>query len=190
MDTAIDILEARKAQIRRVGAGSREMACEKHSLAGTVSQRACVFCGSRVVLYPITDALHLIHGPIGCAAYTWDIRGALSSGGELHRMSFSTDLREKDVVFGGEKKLYRALTELIDRYQPKAAFVYCTCIVGIIGDDIEAVCKRATAEKGIPVLPVHSEGFRGTKKTAIKQPVRLWPALSVRARPKASLRIA
>ncbi len=164
MDTTIDILEARKPQIHRVGADAHEMACEKHSLAGAVSQRACVFCGSRVVLYPIADALHLIHGPIGCAAYTWDIRGALSSGPQLHRMSFSTDLREKDVVFGGEKKLYRALCELIDRYHPKAAFVYSTCIVGIIGDDVEAVCKRVSSEKGIPVLPVHSEGFRGTKK--------------------------
>jgi len=167
MDTfidTIDILDARKPQIHRVGTDSHEMACEKQSLAGAVSQRACVFCGSRVVLYPIADALHLIHGPIGCAAYTWDIRGALSSGPELHRMSFSTDLREKDVIFGGEKKLYQALCELIDRYQPKASFVYSTCIVGIIGDDVEAVCKRVSREKGIPVLPVHSEGFKGTKK--------------------------
>ncbi len=164
MDTLIDILEARKPQIVRIGDGAAEIACEKQSLAGAVSQRACVFCGSRVVLYPIADALHLIHGPIGCAAYTWDIRGALSSGPELHRMSFSTDLREKDVVFGGEKKLYRALCELIDRYEPKAAFVYSTCIVGLIGDDVDAVCKRVAAEKAIPVLPVHSEGFKGTKK--------------------------
>lgn len=164
MDTLVDILEARKPQIVRIGDGAPDIACEKQSLAGAVSQRACVFCGSRVVLYPIADALHLIHGPIGCAAYTWDIRGALSSGPELHRMSFSTDLREKDVVFGGEKRLYRALYELIDRYAPKAAFVYSTCIVGLIGDDVDAVCKRAAAEKGIPVLPVHSEGFKGTKK--------------------------
>ena len=41
------------------------MACEKQSLAGSVSQRACVFCGSRVVLYPIADAVHLVHGPAG-----------------------------------------------------------------------------------------------------------------------------
>ena len=163
-DTAIEILEARKPQVLCIGADRRELACEKHSLAGAVSQRACVFCGARVVLYPIADALHLIHGPIGCAAYTWDIRGALSSGPELHRMSFSTDLREKDVIYGGERKLERALGELIDHYRPKAAFVYSTCIVGIIGDDVEAVCKRVSAEKGIPVLPVHSEGFKGTKK--------------------------
>ena len=76
----IDILKDRQPQIGRSGSGSVEIACEKQSLAGAVSQRACVFCGSRVVLYPIADALHLIHGPVGCAAYTWDIRGALSSG--------------------------------------------------------------------------------------------------------------
>ncbi len=160
----IEILESRKNQVYENGKDTYELACDKASAAGSVSQRACVFCGSRVVLYPITDALHLIHGPIGCAAYTWDIRGSMSSGPELHRMSFSTDLNEQEVIYGGEKKLYAALTELIDRYQPKAAFVYSTCIVGLIGDDVEAVCKRVQKEKGIPVLPVHSEGFKGTKK--------------------------
>jgi len=119
-------------------------------------------------LYPIADAIHLVHGPIGCAAYTWDIRGSLSSGPELHRLSFSTDLREIDVIMGGEKKLYAALCELIDKYQPKAAFVYATCIVGVIGDDVEAVCKRVGLEKKIPVLPVHSEGFKGTKRDGYK----------------------
>lgn len=160
----MQILEDRKQQIYRKGQTEYTMECDKHSVAGSVSQRACVFCGSRVVLYPIADAIHLVHGPIGCAVYTWDIRGALSSGPELHRLSFSTDLRENDVIFGGEIKLHNALVELIDRYQPKAAFVYSTCIIGIIGDDVAAVCKKVSREKGIPVLPVGSEGFKGTKK--------------------------
>ncbi len=158
------ILEERRGQIHRTGQGAIDMACNRESLAGAVSQRACVFCGSRVVLYPIADALHLVHGPIGCAVYTWDIRGALSSGPELHRLSFSTDIQEQDVIFGGEKKLEAALDELIDRHSPKAAFVYSTCIVGIIGDDIEAVCRRMSEKKGIPVLPVMSEGFKGSKR--------------------------
>jgi nitrogenase molybdenum-cofactor synthesis protein NifE len=166
--SAIPILKERREQIYEKGTDEFRITCGKHSLAGSVSQRACVFCGSRVVLYPIADAVHLVHGPVGCAAYTWDIRGALSSGPELHRLSFSTDLREKDVIFGGEKKLYRALTDLIDQYSPKAAFVYATCIVGIIGDDVDAVCKKVAEEKGIPVLPVHSEGFKGTKKDGYK----------------------
>jgi len=164
MSGEIKILEQRLAQIGETGAGRAAVACERKSLSGSISQRACVFCGSRVVLYPIADALHLVHGPIGCAAYTWDIRGAISSGPQLHRMSFSTDLRERDVIFGGADKLYRCLTELIDVHLPKAAFVYATCIAGIIGDDIDAICRKVSAEKGIAVLPVHSEGFKGTKK--------------------------
>ncbi|RJR36476.1 MAG: nitrogenase iron-molybdenum cofactor biosynthesis protein NifE [Deltaproteobacteria bacterium] len=158
------IFEERQNQVHRKGKQPFDLACNKDSLAGAVSQRACVFCGSRVVLYPIADALHLVHGPIGCAAYTWDIRGALSSGPELHRLSFSTDLQERDVIFGGEKKLYRALKELIERHHPKAAFVYSTCIVGLIGDDLEGVCKKAGKKTGIPVLPVQSEGFKGNKR--------------------------
>ena len=166
--STIHILKERERQIYQKGNQPFDMVCDKVSVAGSVSQRACVFCGSRVVLYPIADALHLVHGPIGCAAYTWDIRGALSSGPELHRLSFSTDLTETDVIYGGETKLYQALTQLIDIHHPKAAFVYSTCIVGLIGDDVTSVCKKVEKEKGIPVLPVHSEGFKGTKKDGYK----------------------
>ena len=164
MASTIEVLPGRAASIAVAGEAGGAMVCDSHSLAGSVTQRACVFCGSRVVLYPIADALHIVHGPIGCAAYTWDIRGAQSSGPQLHRNSFSTDMQELDVIYGGEKKLERALMELIDKHQPKAAFVYSTCIVGVIGDDVGAVCKKVSAAKGIPVLSVASEGFKGTKK--------------------------
>ena len=163
-----DILEGRKNQVFQKGKDSHEFTCDKESLAGSVSQRACVFCGSRVVLYPIADALHIVHGPIGCAAYTWDIRGSLSSGPELHRLSFSTDLKEVDIINGGEKKLYESLIGLIDKYAPKACFVYSTCIVGVIGDDVDAICRKVEFEKNIPVIPVNSEGFKGTKKDGYK----------------------
>lgn len=160
----IGILEDRSEQVWTKGSG-KAFACDRKSVAGSVTQRACAFCGSRVVLYPIADALHIVHGPIGCAVYNWDIRGSLSSGSQLHRNSFSTDLAEKEVVFGGEKKLKESLIELIRYYRPKAAFVYSTCIVGLIGDDVEAVCRTVSRETGIDVIPVDSPGFKGTKKT-------------------------
>lgn len=160
-----ELLEDREGQVLRSRRGQRlPVVCDKTSAAGSVSQRACTFCGSRVVLYPIADALHLVHGPIGCAAYTWDIRGALSSGVELHRISCSSDLREKDVVFGGEGKLETSLRELVAKYRPNAAFVYATCIAGIIGDDVSGLCRRLELELAIPVIPVLAEGFRGTKR--------------------------
>ena len=48
MSTAI--LDKRRRQVATVTDGKAEIACAKPSLAGSVSQRACVFCGSRVVL--------------------------------------------------------------------------------------------------------------------------------------------
>lgn len=148
------IVKSRKKQAIR---------CEADSEAGCVSQRACVYCGARVVLNPVADALHLVHGPIGCASYTWDIRGSLNSGAELYRNSFSTDLKEQDIIFGGEKKLKAALAELIGEFQPPLVFVYSTCVVGVIGDDLEAVCREASLRFGIPVMPVQSSGFIGSK---------------------------
>src|SRR5450631_1324533 len=162
---AFKVLDERVDQVVQKGKGAPvALGCNKASAAGAVSQRACTFCGSRVVLYPIADALHLVHGPVGCAAYTWDIRGALSSGPQLHRISCSTDLREREIVLGGEKRLEQSLRSLIARYSPRATFVYATCVVGVIGDDVSAVCKRVEADVGIPVIAVQSEGFRGTKR--------------------------
>lgn len=165
----IKTFDGREGHIaQKSSCGSTPLSCNNDSLAGAVSQRACVYSGARVVLNPITDALHLVHGPIGCASYTWDIRGSASSGPDLYRNSFSTDMKELDVIFGGEKKLQACLRELAHRYHPPAIFVYSTCIVGIIGDDLQSVCRRASEELNIPVLPVKSEGFRGNKNEGYK----------------------
>ncbi|MDR2359929.1 MAG: nitrogenase iron-molybdenum cofactor biosynthesis protein NifE [Oscillospiraceae bacterium] len=156
------ILEERKSSIRQGGDGSG-MGCERGSVAGAVSQRACVYCGARVVLNPITDAFHIVHGPIGCASYTWDIRGSLTSGSERYRNSYSTDLREQDVIFGGAKKLSAAIDELAEHRNAKLVFVYATCIAGVIGDDVDAVCREAERKHDIRAIPVKAPGFSGTK---------------------------
>lgn len=148
--------------------GNQAIACDTHSVSGVVSQRACMYCGARVVLNPITDAAHIVHGPIGCASYTWDIRGSLSSDSEMYRMSFSTDLREQDIIFGGEKKLSMAIDEIVEKEKPNVVFIYSTCVVGVIGDDVKAVAKHAEMKHGIRVIPVHSSGFSGTKKDGYK----------------------
>lgn len=161
-----DVLEERKDSIQHKyegGCSGTGIRCDSNSVSGSVSQRACVYCGARVVLNPITDAFHLVHGPIGCASYTWDIRGSLSSGDEIYRNSFSTDLRENDVIFGGEKKLDAALEEIVAKYSPKLIFVYATCIVGVIGDDIEAICKNISQKYNIHVISVKAPGFSGNK---------------------------
>ncbi|MFA4826111.1 MAG: nitrogenase iron-molybdenum cofactor biosynthesis protein NifE [Methanoregula sp.] len=157
-------ISERQNSIMTTGKSKSSIHCADDSLAGSVSQRACVFCGARVVLNPVTDAVHLVHGPIGCATYTWDIRGSLSSGSEMYRNSFSTDMKERDVVFGGEKKLAACIDEIVDKYHPPAIFVYSTCVSGMIGDDIIAVCKAASHRHATDVIPVESSGFLSGNK--------------------------
>jgi nitrogenase molybdenum-cofactor synthesis protein NifE len=166
------LIEERKNSITVKGSveakQKQSLTCDAESVAGCVSQRACVYCGARVVLNPVTDAIHLVHGPIGCSSYTWDIRGSLSSAADLYRNSFCTDLKEHDIIFGGEKKLAFAIDELVRKYDSRLVFVYSTCVVGVIGDDLEAVCKAAAEKHNIEVIPVQSSGFIGNKSAGYR----------------------
>lgn len=127
------------------------------------AQGGCAFDGAMIALVPITDAAHLVHGPIACAGNSWGSRGSLSSGSMLYKMGFTTDLTENEVIFGGEKKLYKAILEVKERYSPAAVFVYSTCVTALIGDDLDAVCQKAAEKTGVPVIPVNSPGFIGSK---------------------------
>ncbi len=136
----------------------------KKAEPGEGAEKSCAYDGARVVLMPITDVIHLVHGPIACAGNSWDNRGARSSGSQLFRRGFTTEILENDVVFGGEKKLYKAIRELAARYpEAKAIFVYATCVTAMTGDDIEAVCAAAQDKVTMPVVPVNAPGFIGDK---------------------------
>ncbi|HLP91067.1 MAG TPA: nitrogenase iron-molybdenum cofactor biosynthesis protein NifE [Nostocaceae cyanobacterium] len=140
----------------------KNKSCSQQAQPGA-AQGGCAFDGAMIALVPITDAAHLVHGPIACAGNSWGSRGSLSSGPMLYKTGFTTDLTENDVIFGGEKKLYQAILQIHKRYQPKAIFVYATCVTALIGDDMEAVCKVAAAKLNIPVVPVIAPGFIGSK---------------------------
>src|SRR5262245_58453406 len=106
------------------------------------TQGGCCFDGARNALLPIADAAHLVHGPIGCACSSWDNRGTRSSGAELFRIGMTTDLSDIDAIMGrGEKRLYKAIRQAVETYNPPAVFVYNTCVPAMQGQDIEAVAK-------------------------------------------------
>ncbi|WP_400765987.1 nitrogenase iron-molybdenum cofactor biosynthesis protein NifE [Methylosinus sporium] len=145
----------------------RKKGCTKQ-LAPGAAAGGCAFDGAKIALQPITDVAHLVHGPIACEGNSWDNRGAKTSGSSLYRTGFTTDIGETDVVFGGEKRLYKSIKEIIDKYDPPAVFVYQTCVPAMIGDDIDAVCKAAAKKFNKPVIPVNSPGFVGPKNLGNK----------------------
>ncbi|MFT6927363.1 MAG: nitrogenase molybdenum-cofactor synthesis protein NifE [Psychromonas sp.] len=124
----------------------------------------CCFDGAQITLLPIADVAHIVHGPIGCAGSSWDKRGTQSSGPELFRLGFSTDLNEQDVIMGrGEKRLYHAILQVAEKHQPAAVFIYNTCVPAMEGDDIESVCRSAQKKINMPVIAIDAAGFYGNK---------------------------
>ncbi|MCB2014811.1 MAG: nitrogenase iron-molybdenum cofactor biosynthesis protein NifE [Sphingobium sp.] len=157
------------------GCGKNQNKSEKERKKGCTKQLqpggaagGCAFDGAKIALQPITDVAHLVHGPIACEGNSWDNRGAASSGAQTYRTGFTTDMVEHDIVFGGEKHLYKAVKEIITKYDPPAVFVYQTCVPAMIGDDIDAVCKAASEKFGTPCIPINSPGFVGPKNLGNK----------------------
>lgn len=145
----------------------RKKGCTKQLQPGAAAG-GCAFDGAKIALQPLTDVAHLVHGPIACEGNSWDNRGSKSSASKLYRTGFTTDITELDVIYGGEKHLFKSIKEIIDKYDPPAVFVYQTCVPAMIGDDIEAVCKAASAKFDKPVIPVNSPGFVGSKNLGNK----------------------
>lgn len=145
----------------------RKKGCTKQLSPGAAAG-GCAFDGAKIALQPVVDVAHLVHGPIACEGNSWDNRHSASSGSQLYRTGFTTDIGELDVIYGAEKRLFKSIREIIEKYDPPAVFVYQTCVTALIGDDIEAVCQRATEKFGKPVIPVNSPGFAGPKNLGNK----------------------
>ncbi len=143
----------------------------KKSLPGVMTIRGCAYAGSKGVVWgPIKDMIHISHGPVGCGQYSRAGRRNYYVGttgiNTFGTMNFTSDFQEKDIVFGGDKKLDKLIGE-IDQLFPlnKGISVQSECPIGLIGDDIEAVSKKKSAELNKPVVPVRCEGFRGVSQS-------------------------
>jgi nitrogenase molybdenum-cofactor synthesis protein NifE len=141
---------------------------DKHKVCRSRGGESCAFDGAMIVLQPIADTAHIVHGPIACCGNSWEGRGTLAKAGAngarpLHRMGFTTDMSEIDIVYGSGEKLYQAIVQTTEAASPKAIFVYSTCVSGLVGEDIDAICRKAELELGIRVIPVNAPGFVGPK---------------------------
>ncbi|HEY3283422.1 MAG TPA: nitrogenase molybdenum-iron protein alpha chain [Armatimonadota bacterium] len=148
-----------------------EIQANVRTIPGIITQRGCCYAGCKgVVLGPIRDVVHIVHGPIGCSYYAWGTRRNLarSQPGELNLIpyAFSTDLQEQEIIFGGEKKLRAAIQEANDLFHPAAIAIFSTCPVGLIGDDVHAVAREMRAELGINVFGFSCEGYKGVSQSA------------------------
>jgi nitrogenase molybdenum-iron protein alpha chain len=142
------------------------------SIPGVMTIRGCAYAGSKGVVWgPIKDMIHISHGPVGCGQYSWASRRNYYIGttgiDTFGTMQFTSDFQEKDIVFGGDKKLAKIMDEIQELFPlNKGITVQSECPIGLIGDDIEAVSKAKSKEYGgKTIVPVRCEGFRGVSQS-------------------------
>jgi nitrogenase molybdenum-iron protein alpha/beta subunit/MoaA/NifB/PqqE/SkfB family radical SAM enzyme len=113
---------------------------------------ACGMMGALDVLQELpAEFAILVHGDRGC------LPAFEQSSGNI----FSSDMREMDVIDGGERRLHEAARGAIDiRPSSRALVIVGTCLSEMIGDDLEQVATELEQDLGVPVVAIQANGLR------------------------------
>lgn len=165
------VFKNRKDHIVELEGEDNPIEANRRTVPGVITARGCCYAGCKgVVLGPIKDIVLITHGPIGCGYYSWLTRRNKArpgqNGMDFVPYSFSTDMQESDIVFGGINKLAQAIDEAVEIFHPKAVFVCATCPVGLIGDDINAVAAAAQKKHNVQCVAFSCEGYKGVSQSA------------------------
>jgi len=150
-----------------------EIMSNTRTIPGILTMRGCAYAGCKgVVLGPTRDILQITHGPIGCGFYSWltrrnQTRPKTETSPNYMPYAMSTDMQEEEIIFGGEKKLRKAIEEAIGLFHPKAIGIFSTCPVGLIGDDVHSVARDMEAKyPDVNIFAFSCEGYKGVSQSA------------------------
>lgn len=117
----------------------------------------CYFFGAYCALYGIKDNIIILHTPSGCQRrilYLW----SMHDNSNEFKTTLSTNLIDKDVIFGTENKLKKLLEDTIKRYEGKLISVITSCAPEIVGIDYNLVLDKFKTSN---ILALNTPGFRG-----------------------------
>jgi len=121
-------------------------------------QRYKCVLGAMQTVQAISRAISILHAGPGCAQKLSDSIG--SSGYFSPNIFPCTSINEKDVVFGGAKKLDSTIANALKIIDADLYVVLTGCIPEIVGDDTEEVVSHfENAQK--PVIYASTAGFKG-----------------------------
>jgi nitrogenase molybdenum-iron protein alpha chain len=127
---------------------------------------ACQMALTLMMAGTIENSVIVMHGPIGCGTQLHVLDSAVRKGNKVRGKTpkpfiwLSTNLKEQDVIGGGEAKLKETIEYADKKFRPEIIFVVATCAPNIIGDDIEEVVKTAREITAAKVVALHCPGFK------------------------------
>lgn len=124
----------------------------------------CAMAGALGVLRAIPRAIPIIHASSGCGYNVYNGTNAGSAylgGGYCGATSTpSSNIIEKEIVFGGEDRLQEQIKTTLEIMDGDLYVVVTGCMVEMVGDDVESVVKEF-AESDKPVIAVSTPSFKG-----------------------------
>lgn len=124
----------------------------------------CALGGALVTINAIERAVAIVHASPGCAA---SADGAATVGGGYWgttvtdgRATPSTNIVEREIIFGGEERLAEQIAATLDVIDADLYAVITGCMTDIIGDDVRAVVSEFQRQ-GKPVIFAETGGFKG-----------------------------
>ena len=124
----------------------------------------CVLAGVNNALEPMFHVCPILHSGPGCCMQT--TYGEQPNGGNrewsyIAGVSLpSSNMLEREVVFGGVDKLRSTVEGALEVIDAEAYFILTGCTAGIIGDDVVSVAEEFQ-DQGKPVYAIETPGFAG-----------------------------
>jgi nitrogenase molybdenum-iron protein beta chain len=128
----------------------------------------CTMGGAVSTLKALPRAISIIHAAAGCGGNFGNAlngaAGYLGSGYCAGQALPSSNVFERDIVFGGEERLEEQIGSTLEIVDGDIYFVVTGCMVDIIGDDAVSVARKFN-QQGKPVFAAETGGFKGNSYT-------------------------
>lgn len=131
--------------------------------------RPCKFWTATKILSGIRNTILLTHGPSGCAfgvKQAYKLTNSRNSASPYEPV-LSTNLKQNQIIYGGERELKAAILEVDAKYKPDVIFVATSCATGIIGDNVDAVARKISDSIQAKILPIHWKVLQGNTGAAL-----------------------
>jgi nitrogenase molybdenum-iron protein beta chain len=124
----------------------------------------CSLGGAFMTLTALPETIAIVHAPAGCVGnITWTQNGGsgLQVGGYCGGMSVpSTNVQERDIIFGGNERLHEQIKNTLEVMEGKLFVVVTGCVTELIGDDVRSEVSEFRQD-GVAIVAAETGGFKG-----------------------------
>ena len=114
------------------------------------------------------NVLCVLDAPVGCGFH---YRNAARRRRKPYYGMVCSDLKEQDIIMGGDARLEKTVRDAYERYKPELIVIIPSPITDILNEDLFYVASRLQTE-GIPVIAAKSERFSLPDKDYVRSLMR------------------